>query len=309
MTQPNVTSPNPGRLRRRLLVRFAAWGTGAGAAVTIAIFAVQGMAGSRGTSRTVDVLAREVQGLSQSVQETGRELRRLSAAAETLSRDRDRLFARVAALERDAEIATGSIGHATTVAKSDPVRPPMDHAAAPPQVPAEKEDDGNKARETVTDGTGADGKANDKASGENAAAAVADLAMSAAADPAPPAMPANHTEFGIELGTASTVNGLRRLWSNMLKAHKDEFAALSPALAVRERPGGRVEFRLLAGPLRDAADAAKLCAGLAAAKRPCAPAVFDGQRLELTEAKAEAPRAAHRAAPKAVEPAPPPPRQ
>jgi len=281
--------------------------------VTIAIFAVQGMAGSRGTSRTVDVLAREVQGLSQSVQETGRELRRLSAAAETLGRDRDRLFARVAALERDAEIATGSIGHATTVAKSDPSRPPIDHAAAPPQVPAEKADDQNKAQETVTDGTGADGKiidkANDKASGENAAAAIADPTMAATADPAPPATPANHTEFGIELGTASTVNGLRRLWSNTLKAHKDEFAALSPALAVRERPGGRVEFRLLAGPLRDAADAAKLCAGLAAAKRPCAPAVFDGQRLELTEAKAEAPRAAHRAAPKAAEPAPPPPRQ
>jgi hypothetical protein len=51
---------------------------------------------------------------------------------------------------------------------------------------------------------------------------------------------------------------------------------------VREsaRPGG-VELRLVAGPIANAASAARLCATLAAAGATCQPATFDGQRLAM----------------------------
>mgnify|MGYP001366585835 CR=1 FL=1 len=286
----DAAPPQATRSRRRLLVRFAAWGTGAVAAVTIAVLAVQAATGSRSATQTADALTRQMQGLQQAAQEAGRELRRLSAAIETLNRDRDRLFARVTALEHDADVATGSIP-GSTIAKTDAARPPTDRAAA---VPAAVQAEATTKIET---------KAEANAKTEIKAKPVSpDPWTMAATDPAAPAIPVGHTEFGIDLGAASTVNGLRRLWAAALKTHKDDLAPLSPALAVRERPGGRVEFRLLAGPLRDAADAARLCATVATAKRPCTPAVFDGQRLELTEAKAEATSPARRTQSRAAEP-------
>lgn len=293
-----ATSPQASP-RRRLLVRFAAWGTGAAAAVTIAVLAVQAATGSRSATQTADALARQAQTLQQAAEETGRELKRLSAALDTLNRDRDRLFARVTALEHEADVATGSIS-GSTIAKTDAARPPTDRVAAVlAAAPAEAKADAKAEPEIKTE-----------AKTEPTATPVSpDPWTMAATDPAAPAMPVGHTEFGIDLGAASTVNGLRRLWAVVLKTHKDELAPLSPALAVRERPGGRVEFRLLAGPLRDAADAARLCATVATAKRPCTPAVFDGQRLELTEAKAEAASHARRAPPRAAEPAAAAPRQ
>ncbi len=42
-----------------------------------------------------------------------------------------------------------------------------------------------------------------------------------------------------------------------------------------------MQLRLVAGPLRDAAAAAKICAALVESQRPCETTVFDGQRLSL----------------------------
>jgi hypothetical protein len=297
--QPGIAPPKPGRFRRRrLLVRFAAWGTGAVAAVTIAVLAVQGVTGSRNAAQTVGRLVGDLRALTETSQTTGRELRRFSAAIETLNRDRDRLFTRVTALERGADLPTGSLGGASAAAKGDLFRPQMDAASA-----SKPETDAKDEAEHIT----ATAAGSEDTAG---AAAVTDLAArpdpeASVATAATQAVPVDHTEFGIELGTASTVNGLRRLWAATLKAHKSELAVLSPSLAVRERPGGRVEFRLLAGPLRDAAAAARLCATLAAANRTCAPAVFDGQRLELTEAKTEVPIPRDRASPRTTELTPP----
>jgi hypothetical protein len=42
-----------------------------------------------------------------------------------------------------------------------------------------------------------------------------------------------------------------------------------------------MQLRLVAGPLSDAAAAAKICATLIESERPCETAVFDGQRLAV----------------------------
>ena len=60
-----------------------------------------------------------------------------------------------------------------------------------------------------------------------------------------------------------------------------------------------MQLRLVAGPLSDAAAAAKICAGLIENERPCETTVFDGQRLAM---KGDEP-AATDAKPAAVKPA------
>ena len=142
----------------------------------------------------------------------------------------------------------------------------------------------------------------------------------------PVAVPVPRTEFGVDLGGANSVEGLRALWRGL--AHTRELNGLRPIMIVKERGGGYgMQLRLIAGPLNDAAAAARLCAALVESKRSCETSVFEGQRLALKNEPPQeaAPRPApvpaprKRAAPKqertervvpppppAEEPAPPP---
>jgi hypothetical protein len=97
------------------------------------------------------------------------------------------------------------------------------------------------------------------------------------------ASPAQKTEFAVDLGTANSVNGLRALWRGLLKSHAG-LAALSPIIMVKESNTGLgMQLRLGAGPLNDAAAAAKICASLAERQRPCETTVYDGQRLAMRD--------------------------
>jgi hypothetical protein len=59
-------------------------------------------------------------------------------------------------------------------------------------------------------------------------------------------------------------------------------AALQPIIAIKEGNNGLgMQLRLVAGPLTDAAAAARICATLIANQRPCETTVFDGQRLDV----------------------------
>ena len=51
---------------------------------------------------------------------------------------------------------------------------------------------------------------------------------------------------------------------------------------MKERSNGLgMQLRLVAGPLSDAAAAAKICAALIESERSCETSVFDGQRLAM----------------------------
>ena len=93
----------------------------------------------------------------------------------------------------------------------------------------------------------------------------------------------NHTEFGVDVGTANSVGGLRAMWRGLLKSRSNAaLATLQPIIVVKERDNGLgLQLRLVAGPLGDAAAAAKICAVMATNQRPCETTVFDGQRLAL----------------------------
>lgn len=104
------------------------------------------------------------------------------------------------------------------------------------------------------------------------------------------------TEFGVDVGGANSIPGLRALWKGLLKSRSNaQLATLQPIIVIREGSGGRgMQLRLVAGPLGDAAAAAKLCAVLTENDRDCETAVYDGQRLSL---KADEAPAAKPAAP------------
>ncbi|WP_051334361.1 hypothetical protein [Bradyrhizobium sp. Ai1a-2] len=104
-------------------------------------------------------------------------------------------------------------------------------------------------------------------------------------DPSAPKAEVQRTEFGVDLGTANSVPGLRALWRGLLKSRSNApLFNLRPIIVIKEGTNGLgMQLRLVAGPLRDAGAAAKICAVLAENGRACETAVFDGQRLTLKD--------------------------
>ncbi|UPK00379.1 hypothetical protein [Bradyrhizobium sp. 170] len=102
-------------------------------------------------------------------------------------------------------------------------------------------------------------------------------------DDTAPKVSLRRTEFGVDLGTANSVNGLRALWSGLLKSRSNApLTALRPIIVIKESTNGLgMQLRLVAGPLNDAGAAARICAVLTENKRPCETTIFDGQRLSL----------------------------
>lgn len=110
-----------------------------------------------------------------------------------------------------------------------------------------------------------------------------------------PKVAIQRTQFGVDLGTANSVPGLRALWRGLLKSRSNApLTALRPIIVIKEGANGAgVQLRLVAGPLNDAGAAAKICAVLTENKKNCETAIFDGQRLSVTgDDPAPAPSAA-----------------
>jgi hypothetical protein len=203
------------------------------------------------------------------------EAHRLADAVRVLSADRDRLAARLSALERNLDDVTGSIPNRSGSERGGAPNP----AASPlppnltPASPASI-----TAPPVVVAPTPPPIRTPPQAPVVSRPTASPPIAADAAAT----GSTATRTEFGIDLGTAATVDGLRNLWTAIKGTQAPLLEGLRPVVAVRDgaKPGA-LELRLVAGPLANAGVAAKLCAALAEAGLICAPAVFDGQRLAL----------------------------
>ena len=105
----------------------------------------------------------------------------------------------------------------------------------------------------------------------------------AASSAAAPELVASRTEFGVDIGGANSIPGLRALWRGLLKSRSNgALAKLRPIIVIKENNNGLgMQLRLVAGPINDAAAAAKICASLSVSDRGCSTAVFEGQRLAL----------------------------
>jgi hypothetical protein len=158
------------------------------------------------------------------------------------------------------------------------------------------------------------------------AAGNADTVRADGAPSAEPRVEVRKTEFAVDVGGANSLGGLRALWRGLLKSRSNApLAALHPIIMIKEHnTGAGMQLRLGAGPLGDAAAAARICAVMVENRHPCETAVYDGQRLELNAEDAAAASAAvkpasikpaahrrsyARRAPIEEAPAPPPPPQ
>ena len=120
---------------------------------------------------------------------------------------------------------------------------------------------------------------------------VASAPSADSAEPGSPKVAVQRTEFGVDVGSANSLGGLRALWRGLLKSKSNApLAALRPIIVVKESNSGLgMQLRLVAGPLADAAAAAKICAVMIESERTCETTVFDGQRLSMKAEEAPAP--------------------
>jgi len=89
-------------------------------------------------------------------------------------------------------------------------------------------------------------------------------------------------EYGVDIGSAVSIQALRARWAGIRSAHPQLFDGLAPTIALGEtQQSNRPELRLVIGPIASADAAAKLCRTLERFRLTCQPTIFAGRHLAL----------------------------
>jgi hypothetical protein len=196
------------------------------------------------------------------------EAQMLTAQVRALNADRDRLAGRIALLESSVDDMTGTIKRqaAATAAAlaARTVSPQPQPATTPPAATAPAAP--VAAPEAKTDSINTSSV---PLPPERAAAAQA----SAGREPA-----ASSNEFGLDLGSASTLDGVQQRWTTVKANFGPLLSNLHP-LAAPERRQGKMGYRLVVGPLPNSPAATGLCAHFNAAHTPCRAVKFEGEHI------------------------------
>lgn len=236
---------------------FGAWRVGPLVAEPLIQTASRGVDGS---------VATQVPGLINRTAELETEVRRLTEEVRRLTAERERIRSRVDTIEGNVnDVAVALSQGSTTLARASVPTAPA--AAAP--VATQPGDPGPATTATVPVRPGP--------------VPVPAARPLTAATPEPAAAPSGvtWTQFGVDIGSEATMKALRGRWTAVRGKHGDLLAEMRPIVTVRDNGRGGSELRLVAGPLDDAAAAARLCAALSSAGQFCMPTVYDGQRLGL----------------------------
>lgn len=263
------------------LLRLAGWGVAATAALLFVVIAANSnggrerlsvaFAGINGTRAAEAAKAEAAQAAHLArVAAVESDNRRLTEIVRSLAGDRERLLTRMTTLERSLEDVTGSIKQQASAPVAPPPapQPPAQAAEPPPKTAA-------VPPQTV-------------APAEPAAVPIPpEKPNRAASAPAPGSVPdlepiQPRPAAGVDIGGATSFDGLRKLWNAVTSNHYGLFDGLHPIVTVHENSKSRAtELRLVAGPLTDVEIASRICTTLAAAKRYCRLVTFEGQPLAL----------------------------
>ncbi len=282
-------------LDRSALWRLGSWGAAAVGVVIVALLASQSSIGWRREQVVAADLLRQSQQIQAVASENQNEARRLASAIDTLNSDRDRLYSRVTVLEQGLDSVTGAIARQNSAtAASAPPAPassPTAETRPAPQSPGPA-----PAASPVATTVAATPEKPRTALPEQAAVAAS---SAPAATPATPLMASKSIMAPPDSAAGKLIEPdpvtppkpeVRALWRGLLKSKSTaSLATLRPIIVVKESNSGLgMQLRLVAGPLNDAATAAKICAAMIESQRTCETAVFDGQRLAM---KADEPAA------------------
>lgn len=288
---PEGDWPEPRRRRhdRGTLWRLCAWGSSTTIALAAVALTTQTESGyerlqlalshkdpSARAVRTAEVTPRAV--------ENDAETQRLQAQIRTLAADRDRLTARIASLESSLDDITGSIKRQAELAAAPP--PPASPAPMPPPAPAiAPVASASPVIAPLATPPSTDAVAPwPQTSPPQAATPAPDpvpfppVRIATAAPSKSASEPPRKPEIGIDLGGAPNMAVLNARWMAVKANFGPLLTGLHPVAAHAQRPGA-TDYRLVVGPLPNAAAAAQLCTRFAAARITCRPAKFDGQRL------------------------------
>jgi hypothetical protein len=237
------------------LWRLVTWGSTATTALLIAVLASRGVVSSQRAAVAASTISSGVAAPVQTAQITQptlqqqAETKRLSDAVAQLLADDNEIKTRLAGVEQNVTDVTGSIEKQIQAAKDAPT-PTAASVSASASAPWP---DGPPAPATPA----------------SIAAVVA------------PALP-QPMEYGVDIGSALSIQALRARWAGIRSAHRDLFRGLSPTVTLREVSRlNSPELRLVVGPLSSADAANGLCASLAAYRLYCEPTIFGGQHLAL----------------------------
>jgi hypothetical protein len=196
------------------------------------------------------------------------ETQMLSEQIRALNADRDRLAGRVALLESSVDDMTGAIKRqaAATAAAlaartASLASQPLPNTASPVANANPAAAPEVKADSVVT-----------------ASVPLSPGRASAAQASAGPETAASTTEFGLDLGAASTLDGVQQRWTTVKANFGPLLSNLHP-LAASERRQGKTGYRLVVGPLPNSPAAAGLCAHFNAAHTPCRAVRFEGEQI------------------------------
>lgn len=240
----------------RHLRQMSLWGATAASALILAVLSSRSEIGSHRAGAAFSSLAGgdQVQVAAPRF-DAQAETRRLAEAVRDLKSDDGRLKSRLAAVEQNMDDITGSVTRQIEAAKTRtanswpvdanpaPITPPLISSILAPAAPASP------------------------------------VTPPAAKTASPEAVP---SAYGVDIGSALSIQVLRARWLGIRSAHPQLFEGLTPTVMLRETPSSkRIELRLVVGPLADSAAAARLCAALAPYRLLCQPTAFDRQHIAL----------------------------
>lgn len=294
--EPDLTHPRVQAHAPTALWRIVAWGGAAAIALGAVVITSQTEAGGKRLQLAIATLSdpgRVIADLSEPTRvvaaippaaaktETPAETERLAARLRELDADRARLTARIATLEHNLEDMTGSIklqseqlAAARTALTPPPAlsTPATIATALPPAVPL--------ALPAIQAQAPAENAPPPAAEAKTQLVPIPPVRVAATAVNAPTAEPPPaKAEFGIDLGGAGTLEALRVHWVAVKANYGPLLNGLHPLASRHTKQPGGVDYRLLAGPLPNAAEAAKLCARFPVTRMGCRPARFVGVQL------------------------------
>lgn len=207
-----------------------------------------------------------------------RETMRLEAQVRELAADREKLNARIATLETSLSDVTGSIKRELAAVAAKPaMAPPV--AAAPPTVPPAR------LEPIAPPEAKAEPRQEPKPEAKPEIAAAPDNHPPSAppiteAVPLPPTRVAAVAtgDIGIDLGGARSMDIMQQRWAAVKANFGPLLSGLQPLVAQDQRPNV-IPYRLIVGPLPNAAAAAQVCARFAASKVTCRTTKFAGEPL------------------------------
>jgi hypothetical protein len=207
-----------------------------------------------------------------------RETLRLEAQVRELAADRERLNARIATLEQNLTDMTGSIKRElAAVATATPPSPPPTLAMPATTSP------GPHASQTGHADDEPDAKEADALPqvapplGEPIPLPQMRVAAATAGD-----IPGSSKEIGIDLGGARSLEIMQARWAAVKANFGPLLNGLRPLVAHDNRPK-MIPYRLIVGPLPNAAAAAQVCARFAASKVTCRATKFAGDTLAMPQ--------------------------